>query len=197
MLSTDVLCNLVTTCDIECMYTKHWYMIFESWLLFQWSYMYWPVAGSHEGKRNNLFFYLSWCCLLQWFKLLSCLIFQTTLCFTISCSHWILWLLWFLTWSFCRVWFLKTNYRACLFSLWTFYLDGNACWTVEDVPCGNRVAFARFDQFITKNATLTNEKEVDAHPIRAMKFSVACCVCCCFLIMQVAVCVWLVTFGRK
>jgi len=29
------------------------------------------------------------------------------------------------------------------------------------------------DQFITKNATLTNEKEVDAHPIRAMKFSVS------------------------
>ncbi|KAF9620659.1 hypothetical protein IFM89_013959, partial [Coptis chinensis] len=29
------------------------------------------------------------------------------------------------------------------------------------------------DQFITKNATLTNEKEVEAHPIRAMKFSVS------------------------
>jgi elongation factor 2 len=29
------------------------------------------------------------------------------------------------------------------------------------------------DQFITKNATLTGEKEVDAHPIQAMKFSVS------------------------
>ncbi|CAN6684291.1 unnamed protein product [Malus baccata var. baccata] len=45
--------------------------------------------------------------------------------------------------------------------------------TVEDVPCGNTVALVGLDQFITKNATLTNEKEVDAHPIRAMKFSVS------------------------
>ncbi|KAK4398726.1 Elongation factor 2 [Sesamum angolense] len=45
--------------------------------------------------------------------------------------------------------------------------------TVEDVPCGNTVAMVGLDQFITKNATLTNEKEVDAHPIRAMKFSVS------------------------
>jgi hypothetical protein len=29
------------------------------------------------------------------------------------------------------------------------------------------------DQFITKNATLTNEKNEDAHPIKAMKFSVS------------------------
>ncbi|GKA61047.1 elongation factor 2 [Tanacetum coccineum] len=45
--------------------------------------------------------------------------------------------------------------------------------TVEDVPCGNTVAMVGLDQFITKNATLTNEKEVEAHPIRAMKFSVS------------------------
>ncbi|KAF8411276.1 hypothetical protein HHK36_003823 [Tetracentron sinense] len=45
--------------------------------------------------------------------------------------------------------------------------------SVEDVPCGNTVALVGLDQFITKNATLTNEKEVDAHPIRAMKFSVS------------------------
>ncbi|XP_006279071.2 elongation factor 2, partial [Capsella rubella] len=45
--------------------------------------------------------------------------------------------------------------------------------TVEDVPCGNTVAMVGLDQFITKNATLTNESEVDAHPIRAMKFSVS------------------------
>lgn len=45
--------------------------------------------------------------------------------------------------------------------------------SVEDVPCGNTVAMVGLDQYITKNATLTNEKEVDACPIRAMKFSVS------------------------
>ncbi|KAJ4837939.1 pre-tRNA nuclear export protein [Turnera subulata] len=45
--------------------------------------------------------------------------------------------------------------------------------TVEDVPCGNTAAMVGLDQFITRNATLTNEKEADAHPIRAMKFSVS------------------------
>ena len=43
--------------------------------------------------------------------------------------------------------------------------------SVEDVPCGNTVAMVGLDQFITKNATLTGEKDVDAHPIKAMKFS--------------------------
>ncbi|KAJ3683581.1 hypothetical protein LUZ60_013808 [Juncus effusus] len=45
--------------------------------------------------------------------------------------------------------------------------------TVEDVPCGNTVAMVGLDQFITKNATLTNENEEAACPIRAMKFSVS------------------------
>eukprot|EP00216_Chloropicon_sp_CCMP2111_P005196 CAMPEP_0198234072 /NCGR_PEP_ID=MMETSP1446-20131203/167_1 /TAXON_ID=1461542 ORGANISM="Unidentified sp, Strain CCMP2111" /NCGR_SAMPLE_ID=MMETSP1446 /ASSEMBLY_ACC=CAM_ASM_001112 /LENGTH=846 /DNA_ID=CAMNT_0043914801 /DNA_START=322 /DNA_END=2862 /DNA_ORIENTATION=- len=44
---------------------------------------------------------------------------------------------------------------------------------VEDVPCGNTVAMVGLDQFITKNATLTGEKCDDAHPIKAMKFSVS------------------------
>ncbi|PWA68375.1 Elongation factor G, III-V domain-containing protein [Artemisia annua] len=44
---------------------------------------------------------------------------------------------------------------------------------VEDVPCGNTVALVGLDQFITKTATLTNERESDAYPIRAMKFSVS------------------------
>ena len=44
---------------------------------------------------------------------------------------------------------------------------------VEDVPCGNTVAMVGLDQFITKNATLTSEKADDAHPIKAMKFSVS------------------------
>ncbi|OMO83123.1 hypothetical protein COLO4_22682 [Corchorus olitorius] len=50
---------------------------------------------------------------------------------------------------------------------------GKKLETVEDVPCGNTVVLFGLDQFITKHATLTNEKEVDAHPIRAMKFSVS------------------------
>ena len=44
---------------------------------------------------------------------------------------------------------------------------------VEDVPCGNTVAMVGLDQFIQKNATLTNEDCEDAHPIKAMKFSVS------------------------
>eukprot|EP01025_Chloroclados_australasicus_P059284 TRINITY_DN7488_c2_g1_i1.p1 TRINITY_DN7488_c2_g1~~TRINITY_DN7488_c2_g1_i1.p1 ORF type:complete len:541 (-),score=54.30 TRINITY_DN7488_c2_g1_i1:555-1946(-) len=44
---------------------------------------------------------------------------------------------------------------------------------VEDVPCGNTVALVGLDQFIQKNATITNEKNAEAHPIKAMKFSVS------------------------
>jgi len=44
---------------------------------------------------------------------------------------------------------------------------------VEDVPCGNTVALVGLDQYIQKNATITNEKNADAHPIKAMKFSVS------------------------
>merc|ERR1719443_2239264 len=44
---------------------------------------------------------------------------------------------------------------------------------VEDVPAGNPVALVGLDQFITKNATITNDKNDDAHPIKAMKFSVS------------------------
>jgi len=44
---------------------------------------------------------------------------------------------------------------------------------VEDVPCGNTVALVGLDQFITKTATLTNEKCEEAHPLKAMKFSVS------------------------
>ena len=44
---------------------------------------------------------------------------------------------------------------------------------IEDVPCGNTVAMVGLDQFITKNATITSESAKDAHPIKAMKFSVS------------------------
>ena len=39
--------------------------------------------------------------------------------------------------------------------------------------CGNTAALVGLDQYITKNATLTDEKEADAYPIKAMKFSVS------------------------
>lgn len=39
-------------------------------------------------------------------------------------------------------------------------------------PPGNTVALVGLDQFITKNATLCDEKSEDAHTIKAMKFSV-------------------------
>lgn len=44
---------------------------------------------------------------------------------------------------------------------------------VDNVPCGNTVAMVGLDQFITKNATLADEKAEDAHTIKAMKFSVS------------------------
>jgi elongation factor 2 len=44
---------------------------------------------------------------------------------------------------------------------------------VESVPCGNTVALVGLDQFITKTATITNESCEDAHPMKAMKFSVS------------------------
>lgn len=45
--------------------------------------------------------------------------------------------------------------------------------SVEDVPAGNTVACVGLDQYITKNATITSEKNDDAHPMKAMKFSVS------------------------
>jgi elongation factor 2 len=44
---------------------------------------------------------------------------------------------------------------------------------VEDVPCGNTVALVGLDTFIQKNATLTDQTNTDAFPIKAMKFSVS------------------------
>ena len=44
---------------------------------------------------------------------------------------------------------------------------------VEDVPCGNTVALVGLDAFIQKNATITDQANVDAFPIKAMKFSVS------------------------
>lgn len=45
--------------------------------------------------------------------------------------------------------------------------------SVDEVPCGNTETLIGLDKFITKNATLTNDKEVNAYPIRAITFSVS------------------------
>ena len=45
--------------------------------------------------------------------------------------------------------------------------------SIDDVPAGNTVACVGLDQFIQKNATITDEAEVEAHTIKAMKFSVS------------------------
>ncbi|KAG2591305.1 hypothetical protein PVAP13_5NG473100 [Panicum virgatum] len=45
--------------------------------------------------------------------------------------------------------------------------------SVKNVPCGNTVALVGLDRFITTSATLTDDKAVDAHPMKAMKFSVS------------------------
>ncbi|CAD5179039.1 unnamed protein product [Musa acuminata subsp. malaccensis] len=66
-----------------------------------------------------------------------------------------------------KTWYVKSVRRTVIWM-------GKKQESVEDVPCGNTVAMVGLDQFITKkNASLTNEKEVDAHPIRAMKVCVS------------------------
>jgi elongation factor 2 len=62
--------------------------------------------------------------------------------------------------------FIKTVQRTVL-------CMGRRQDAVEDVPCGNTVALVGLDQFITKNATLAEEKHEDAFTIKAMKFSVS------------------------
>ena len=62
--------------------------------------------------------------------------------------------------------FIKTVQRTVL-------CMGRRQDAVEDVPCGNTVALVGLDQFITKNATLADEKAEDAHTLKAMKFSVS------------------------
>uniref|UniRef100_A0ACD5WBE4 Uncharacterized protein n=1 Tax=Avena sativa TaxID=4498 RepID=A0ACD5WBE4_AVESA len=55
----------------------------------------------------------------------------------------------------------------------TFIWMGRSHDGVEDIPCGNTVCMTGLEEFITKSATLTNEEEVDAWPVRAMKFCVS------------------------
>ncbi|XP_042754598.2 elongation factor 2 [Lactuca sativa] len=49
---------------------------------------------------------------------------------------------------------------------------------VKNVPCGNTVLMLLgLDQFITKNATITSEKETEAYPMRTMRLSAVPVVC--------------------
>ena len=45
--------------------------------------------------------------------------------------------------------------------------------SIDTVPAGNTVACVGLDQFISKNATITGEQELEAHTLKAMKFSVS------------------------
>ncbi|CAH1413085.1 unnamed protein product [Lactuca virosa] len=60
--------------------------------------------------------------------------------------------------------FLKTVEKTVIWIGKTQEID-------DEVPCGNIVALFGLDQSINKSVTLTNEKETEARPIRAMKFS--------------------------
>ena len=48
---------------------------------------------------------------------------------------------------------------------------GNKQDTAQAMSCGNTVIMVHLDQFVTKNVTLINEKEADAHPVMAIKLS--------------------------
>lgn len=54
----------------------------------------------------------------------------------------------------------------------TVILMGSEELPVKDVPAGNTVALYGLDKLIIKTATLTNKKDDEAHPFRAMKFCV-------------------------
>lgn len=54
----------------------------------------------------------------------------------------------------------------------TIVCMGRKLEAVEGVSCGNTVALVGLDQYISKNATITNDNFIDAFPIKAMKFSV-------------------------
>ncbi|EES03541.1 elongation factor 2 [Sorghum bicolor] len=62
--------------------------------------------------------------------------------------------------------FVKTVQRTVIWM-------GKRQESVDDVPCGNTVALVGLDHFITKSATLTDDRAVDAHPMKAMRFSVS------------------------
>jgi elongation factor 2 len=49
---------------------------------------------------------------------------------------------------------------------------GRKLVAVKDVPCGHTVALIGLDTFIQKNATITDHANMNAFPIKAMKFSV-------------------------
>lgn len=53
----------------------------------------------------------------------------------------------------------------------TMVMMGKTAESVADVPCGNTVALMGIDKYLSKQGTITNDK--DAHCIRAMKYTVS------------------------
>eukprot|EP00760_Papus_ankaliazontas_P001036 PhM_4_TR10359/c0_g1_i1/m.80165/K03234/EEF2; elongation factor 2 len=55
----------------------------------------------------------------------------------------------------------------------TVLMMGRYQESIEDIPAGNVVGLVGVDQFIIKTATITDEDEVDCHPLKDMKYSVS------------------------
>jgi len=55
----------------------------------------------------------------------------------------------------------------------TVLMMGRYQEAVDDIPAGNLVGLVGVDQFIIKTATITNEDDAEAYPIKDMKYSVS------------------------
>jgi elongation factor 2 len=55
----------------------------------------------------------------------------------------------------------------------TVLMMGRTTESVEDCPCGNIIGLVGIDQFLVKSGTLADQDNVDAHPMKTMKFSVS------------------------
>ena len=75
----------------------------------------------------------------------------------------------------CDHWFRAHDARRPKESRFTYHTELHCRPTnsSRSCSCSCQVALVGLDQFITKNATLTDEKNDDAHTIKAMKFSVS------------------------
>ena len=55
----------------------------------------------------------------------------------------------------------------------TVLMMGRTVESIPDVPCGNTVALSGIDQYLIKTGTIGSIDHPEAHPIRAMKYSVS------------------------
>ena len=55
----------------------------------------------------------------------------------------------------------------------TVLMMGRTVESIPEVPCGNTVALSGVDQYLIKTGTITSIENPEAHPIRAMKYSVS------------------------